>query len=76
MHALPEALRQIVHQHAFDDQQRIRLLLEVEMQRRPLTPVDAWRLDGEVDVGALEVVAAGARAVQPDALDRRVLGEA
>jgi hypothetical protein len=75
MYAVPEGFRQIVHQHALDDQQGVRLLLEVEVQRRPLAAVDARRLDGEVDVGALELVAAGPRAEQPDPLDRRVLGE-
>ena len=40
MHAAPEALRQIVHQHEVDQQQRIRFLLEIEVKPRPLSPVD------------------------------------
>jgi hypothetical protein len=76
MHAMPEALRQIVHQHEVDDQQRSRILVEIEVKLRPLAPIDCRRLDREVDVRAPEMVAAGARAEQPDPLDRRMGGKA
>ena len=76
MDAASEALRQIVDQHEVDQQQRVRFLFEVEVKRRPFSAVDRRRLDREVDVRALEVVAAGARAEQPDPLDRGMRGEA
>src|SRR5687768_12073657 len=38
--ALPEALRQVVHQDEVDQQQRGRLLVEVEVQLRPFAAVD------------------------------------
>jgi len=75
MHAVPEALRQVVHQHEVDQQQRVGFLFEIQVKLRPLRPVDRRRLDREVDVRALEVVAAGARAEQPDPLDRGMLGK-
>lgn len=70
MHATPEALRQIVHQHDVDEKQGVRFLFEVEMKLRPLSPVDPRRLDRQVDVRALEVVTARPRAEQPHPLDR------
>ena len=76
MHAPPEAARQIIHQHDVDQQQRVRFLFEVKMKLRPFSPVDPGRLDGEVDVRALEVVAARPRAEQPDPLDRGMPPEA
>jgi hypothetical protein len=45
MHAMPEALRQIVHQHKVDEQECVRFLFEVEMKLRPLSPVNPRRLD-------------------------------
>jgi hypothetical protein len=47
-----------------------------EVKLRPLATIDAGRLDRELDVRALEVVAPGARAEQPDPPDGRMLGEA
>jgi hypothetical protein len=58
-----------------DQEQRRRLVREVEADSQPLVRVHRRRLDREVDVRALELVAAGARAVQPHPLHRRMQGE-
>jgi hypothetical protein len=76
MHAMPEALRQIIHQHEIDEQQRVRVLFKVEMKLCPLSPIDPWRLDRQVDVRPLEVVAARPRPEQPHPLDRGMAPQA
>jgi hypothetical protein len=73
---LAEMLGRFLHADEIDAQERRRLLLlEIQREFEPFVAVHGGRLDREIDVRALEVVAAGARAEQPDPLDRRMPGE-
>jgi len=73
---LAEMLGRCLEPDQVDQQQGRRLVLEVELDLQPVVAVHVGRLDREVDVRALEVVAAGTRAEQPYPLDRGMAAEA